>query len=1418
MRTSAPPTVCSGRSTAALLTTLLPLTVSLLVWASQSQAQESRADVATNTSSSSASRAMSVLQNASDGIDATQPGSKPVIYVNNPQLLREMQEQSLLHHTFRLSAGGVPSKEEDGILEGGVPLLERSATLGSQLRHLANNELGVTHMQATFDELPYSNLERKEEETVKEMVQSLERKFSLYSRLLTEMCETLEEQFTLDEPRLGREAQEYRPCCLIPDNYLEYKSHFGTRVNEELWCDTGFGSGDHLLPDDFFVAPYNLTEMFALNLRRYPTIKWQYFMSTNGLHTEYPAHRPGTSLGSDCGQSSRHRHVYEGTLRPRGRNIVLLYDLGEALTPRLLLTAKAIGHQVVSTLTLQDNIAVVGVAGNVARPAAACMRSAMTPATHDVKQTARHFMDFLEIQNEPTNHTLGLMTALNIISQSANTSALLVYVSRGVVSSQHQVHTIMTSLASKLDTIKTRVIISTFGLGLLKHEFSLEEQFLAALTKQDFKMFDIEYSKTPETGKFVGLDSTLNVSPFIHNMYDVVEEPPLPKEGALRDLVISDPYWDDDSSETVVSLSKIVRTEEGRLLGMIGIDLPLANLLEDVTHFTSPAHSYAFVMDAQGYVLGHPKLGRPESWTLPLVPTDVMLLEQTPGLSSIRGEFFSTHSGHTFLHGRAHKGDQLDKLHYWWHQSESNGWVMVVAWHDSGLPRRRLSRSVQPLPPTALFHRLDLLSPSEARVCRHFNQMATLDGSTLFLSVGSYVSPLSQLASGVESLGAVQSITAYLSDNTQLIANPGLRLGVRTDATALYQISDFWKKQHEDSDLSKYIVRRYAAASSGVAIMYPGTLLDRSFDPRSQSWYLSALSNPGRVVVSPPYLDPGGAGYIITASHTVYQGESAAMHSPADPVAAVLAADFTVGYFYKILLDLEPACGGDNIFDQERKVRCFLVNSEGYLVAHPSLLDPTRSSGPSVNIPPHITHQEPVLSMELLGRVEGWLTKASCGRWWHGASERHYSLQVPANQVVTLPATSNQGDNSPCLQYALVSVPSTNLILAIINQTCSPSVAFCPCSMDDRLCLNCQLVEAGACECPCECPLSSHPCGDSFEEDKSYPWSTESSSPTNDTKDSANRIWQTYFDKSFGNGQPVPQVLELTTQPPDLAPTCHRVPEPPVSLQYSIGLLAHLDSCVAVSCSLHATPTACLGVIGCVWCYLNGDGSSLLSHPHCTEAHHCYGGIIGGPSPYPHGLATLPHSDNTHGDSGNPIGPVAGGVMAVFLVIAVAVYCYRQHVGSSSNSLYTPASLQPRPSIYQSQPAHDIDAGDDDLLDVCGVGVGAAAAVSPYRMNPGYRRPPGVADSSDQGYSTMTPHDDSENLNYTDLGGLVGLPASHTVDDAPSSSGWSPPPSPGRQERRGSLLEPSHTLLPPAKRNGPNIIQVPVTVHMVDSV
>lgn len=39
-----------------------------------------------------------------------------------------------------------------------------------------------------------------------------------------------------------------------------YQSHFGTRVNEELWCDSGLGTSEDSLPADFYFPPYNLTE------------------------------------------------------------------------------------------------------------------------------------------------------------------------------------------------------------------------------------------------------------------------------------------------------------------------------------------------------------------------------------------------------------------------------------------------------------------------------------------------------------------------------------------------------------------------------------------------------------------------------------------------------------------------------------------------------------------------------------------------------------------------------------------------------------------------------------------------------------------------------------------------------------------------------------------------------------------------------------------------------------------------------------------------------------------------------------------------------------------------------------------------------------------------------------------------------
>lgn len=83
----------SGQSLAALLTTLLPLTVSLLLWASHSVAQESAG--ITNANSSNKDVGPEVVSSGESG------ENKPVLYVNSPQLLREMRRQTFLRHNFR---------------------------------------------------------------------------------------------------------------------------------------------------------------------------------------------------------------------------------------------------------------------------------------------------------------------------------------------------------------------------------------------------------------------------------------------------------------------------------------------------------------------------------------------------------------------------------------------------------------------------------------------------------------------------------------------------------------------------------------------------------------------------------------------------------------------------------------------------------------------------------------------------------------------------------------------------------------------------------------------------------------------------------------------------------------------------------------------------------------------------------------------------------------------------------------------------------------------------------------------------------------------------------------------------------------------------------------------------------------------
>ena len=162
---------------------------------------------------------------------------------------------------------------------------------------------------------------------------------------------------------------------------------------------------------------------------------------------------------------------------------------------------------------------------------------------------------------------------------------------------------------------------------------------------------------------------------------------------------------------------------------------------------------------------------------------------------------------------------------------------------------------------------------------------------------------------------------AFLTDETRLLTNPGLKDGVREAVSIAAEIANGFKNSSEGG---KFVVRRFVATSNGVFVSYPGSMMPHGSDPLREKWYRKALQMRGRIVLT-LRLDPGGAGHIVTLSYAV-----------GDTAALVVGMDLTLGHVYNAVKAASPVN-----FCDERGVKCFLFDEEGFLLVHPVMFDAT---------------------------------------------------------------------------------------------------------------------------------------------------------------------------------------------------------------------------------------------------------------------------------------------------------------------------------------------------------------------------------------------------------------------------------------------------------------------------------------------
>ncbi|CAH1153371.1 unnamed protein product [Phaedon cochleariae] len=1037
-----------------------------------------------------------------------------------------------------------------------------------------------------------------------------------------------------------------------------------------------------------------------------PTVKRVYLISNAEIEQSQrtPFHH---CIGCD------ERLVWDQFMRRNNyehKNVVLILDVGGSISQHQFQIMKSIGKKMLSVLNSNDLIAFFTISSNYSFLESDCARyndlevvnstPGLKYANSSYVLQLSNYIDAIENEVGLTDHVLGFETGLKIIENHMelikNETVMMLYVSRGLLSSLLEPKQVMEMMRTFTDKNNVSLVINTCAIYEDSKPVMYEPQFLNDIATQNYTKYNISYKSNVHhrKGLMLKVNSEESIPFVVERFYSVFNPSFLFHTGNN----ISLPNLYDDSKELTMSFTNGWTFNNNFL--MLGADMDFSSLLEDFIYYSgNQDHSYIFLMDFDGKIIFHPYYFRSSEESHPSVFVDLEEVEKVIDPNTLKSKLLNENKGvYT-----TYKINSSDLFQYYWNTVGDN-YVVCITVNTKFGPSKKPRKSIW------VQNEFMYQNWEDYKLCRHLNLLATKDVSSLYLSPTCFRSPLTaslNMQDKAEALGFI----AYLKDDSRILLNPGLKDDVRDEVSLVSYVLNFLQKNHFYSTMSNYIVRRYASSNTGVFQIFPGTVLKPGWISTNSRWFTKAWEHNGNVVFIPPYSDKGGAGYVVTVAYATSE--------------LVVAMDITYGYMLKVLVKYLPDCLSENI-------TCFMFDDEGYIIYHPNLME---IGGTKPVEQQHIVHKESLVSNDILNHKH-FIRKLLCNSYSDNTIQRYYKLNTSFKDVLV-----NFVPGEHCVTYRITSVPDTNVFIGIVNTSCNFGSTFCPCSIVDRLCLNCKRMEQNECECPCECPLVME-----------------------------NDICDTKFDKS-----------NMTDNLP-----CTQHNEESLGNKFIFNTDSNLEPCFPITCYAQKTYLDCLGLLGCQWCLYDAD-RNYLKDPFCASITTCLNGVFDASEFY---LGTLPNSEFS------PVGPILGSIIAISVLFLLLFFCYRSytnHMTERFNLSSTHDQLR-MSDLNITDNFHDSGNHRDKLLEEEHPNV-----ISPYCVASTYRRAAIPADS-DHGYSTMTPHDESEHLSVAPVE-VDSLEDDITSDNTSIHTSISNKESP-------KVLLPMFTRIP-----NRNCITVPVTVH-----
>ncbi|XP_069384867.1 voltage-dependent calcium channel subunit alpha-2/delta-4 isoform X2 [Paralichthys olivaceus] len=382
---------------------------------------------------------------------------------------------------------------------------------------------------------------------------------------------------------------------------LEENEHFNNLQVNTQQSDIQVPTNVYNKDPNILNAIYNseaLNDVFISNFQKDPTLTWQYFGSSTGFFRIYPGIKWTPDSNGVAAFDCRNRNWYiQAATSPK--DIIIMVDISGSMKGLKMTIAKHTINTILDTLGENDFVNVIAYTDYV-RYVEPCFRGTLVQADLDNREHFKLLVEELHVKGEAKiknamKEAFKILNEARVNGQGSMCNQAIMLITDGAMED-------FESVFEEFNWPERRVRVFTYLIGR-EMTFAQNTKWIACNNK----------------GYYTHVSTLADVQENVMEYLHVLSRPMVINHD--HDIIWTEAYMDTvlftTKAQSLLLMTSVAMPvfskkketlSHGILLGVVGTDVPLMEVMKLAPRYMLGAHGYAFLLTNNGYILAHPDL------------------------------------------------------------------------------------------------------------------------------------------------------------------------------------------------------------------------------------------------------------------------------------------------------------------------------------------------------------------------------------------------------------------------------------------------------------------------------------------------------------------------------------------------------------------------------------------------------------------------------------------------------------------------------------------------------------------------------------------------------------------------------------------------------------------------------------------